>query len=76
MGLFERKKEQQQEAQVIDLTERRRPRQRWGQPGRCPACNGIGYLDHIDLVGRFMIQHCTECNHRWETAEAEVSPTA
>lgn len=70
MGLFERRGG---EHEVIDLTERRRPRQRWGQPGRCPQCRGVGYLDHIDLVDRVMFQHCVDCNHQWQTSEAELA---
>ena len=49
-----------------------RPRQEWGKPGRCPQCNGRGYLDHIDLVDRIMYQHCTECRHQWTVTEAQI----
>jgi hypothetical protein len=49
-----------------------KPRQEWGRPGRCPECNGRGYLDHIDLVDRIMYQHCTECRHAWTITEAEL----
>ncbi len=37
-----------------------------GVPGRCPACDGLGYIDSIDIGHRFQIQHCKECGHRWE----------
>lgn len=37
-----------------------------GVPGRCPACDGFGYLDHVDLAHHFQVQHCRECGHRWE----------
>jgi hypothetical protein len=49
-----------------------KPRQEWGRPGRCPECNGRGYLDHIDLIDRVMYQHCTECRHSWTITEAEL----
>jgi hypothetical protein len=42
----------------------------WGRPGRCPECEGRGYLDRIDVVDRVMYEHCTECGHAWETAES------
>ncbi len=37
-----------------------------GVPGRCPVCDGFGYIDHIDLRNRVQIQHCRECRHVWE----------
>ncbi|MFP5578142.1 MAG: hypothetical protein ACLGIZ_07865 [Acidimicrobiia bacterium] len=37
-----------------------------GVPGRCPACDGLGYLDNIDIAHRYQIQHCKDCLHRWE----------
>jgi hypothetical protein len=37
-----------------------------GIPGRCPRCDGLGYIDSIDIGHRFQIQHCKECQHRWE----------
>jgi hypothetical protein len=37
-----------------------------GVPGRCPRCDGLGYIDSIDIGHRFQIQHCKECQHRWE----------
>ena len=37
-----------------------------GVPGRCPSCDGLGYIDTIDLGHRFQIQHCKDCGHRWE----------
>lgn len=51
---------------------RQESRQEWGRPGRCPECNGRGYLDHIDLVDRIMYQHCTECRHEWSVTEADL----
>lgn len=47
--------------------------QQWGKPGRCPECDGRGYLDHVDLVDRIMYQHCTECRHRWTVNESELA---
>ena len=37
-----------------------------GIPGRCPSCDGLGYIDSIDIAHRYQIQHCKACGHRWE----------
>lgn len=37
-----------------------------GIPGRCPSCDGLGYIDSIDIAHRYQIQHCKDCGHRWE----------
>lgn len=37
-----------------------------GVPGHCPSCDGLGYIDELDLAGRYQIQHCKSCGHRWE----------
>jgi len=37
-----------------------------GVPGHCPACDGLGYIDDLDLGHRYQIQHCKDCGHRWE----------
>lgn len=37
-----------------------------GVPGHCPACDGLGYIDSIDIGHRYQIQHCKDCQHRWE----------
>lgn len=37
-----------------------------GIPGRCPSCDGLGYIDSIDIAHRYQIQHCKDCQHRWE----------
>jgi hypothetical protein len=37
-----------------------------GVPGRCPRCDGLGYIDRLDIGHRYQIQHCKECAHRWE----------
>jgi hypothetical protein len=37
-----------------------------GVPGRCPSCDGLGYIDSIDIGHRYQIQHCKDCLHRWE----------
>jgi len=60
---------------VIDLAEAA-PKQRWGLPGRCPECSGVGYLDGISMATRTMFQHCTECGHKWETTQAELAEQA
>jgi hypothetical protein len=44
----------------------------WGRPGQCPKCGGHGYLDRIDVIDRIMFEHCTDCFHRWQVAEAET----
>ncbi len=89
MGLLDRIRKAQGEldetAPAIDLTEaagRGAPGQPavgerkpvWGRPSRCPDCNGRGYLDHIDLHRRVMYQHCVDCMHKWEIAEADTVP--
>lgn len=37
-----------------------------GVPGRCPMCDGFGYIDHIDMINRLQSQHCRTCGHVWE----------
>jgi len=37
-----------------------------GVPGRCPSCDGLGYIDDLDIGHRYQIQHCKDCGHRWE----------
>jgi len=37
-----------------------------GVPGHCPSCDGLGYIDDLDLGHRYQIQHCKTCGHRWE----------
>lgn len=37
-----------------------------GAPGRCPACDAFGYMDHLDPLGRFQRQHCRSCRCAWE----------
>lgn len=37
-----------------------------GAPGRCPACDAFGYMDHLDPLGRFQRQHCRSCRCSWE----------
>lgn len=37
-----------------------------GVPGHCPECDGVGYIDSIDIGHRYQIQHCKACQHRWE----------
>ncbi len=37
-----------------------------GVPGRCPMCDGFGYIDHIDMINRIQSQHCRTCGHSWE----------
>lgn len=37
-----------------------------GAPGRCPACDAFGYMDHLDPRGRYQRQHCRSCRCTWE----------
>lgn len=37
-----------------------------GVPGHCPSCDGLGYIDELDIGRRYQIQHCKSCGHRWE----------
>lgn len=72
MGLFRRKHD------TIDLTDaaisaataaESTPQQaaiHAGVPGRCPTCDGFGYIDHIDMIHRYQRQHCRACGHVWE----------
>lgn len=70
MGLFRRK-------ETIDLTdgsaqpeepsaEEHQAAVHAGVPGRCPTCDGFGYIDHIDMVHKYQRQHCRACGHVWE----------
>ncbi len=63
MGLFRRHKEHD-EGSGRDPLAAIEP----GVPGRCPRCDGFGYIDHLDLVNRYQTQHCRDCGHRWEYA--------
>lgn len=60
-------------ADTVEAAPAAKPAQEWGKPGRCPECDGRGYLDHIDLVDRIMYQHCTECRHQWTVNERELA---
>lgn len=44
----------------------------WARPNRCPACNGKGFLDRIDVLDRIQYEHCTECGHKWTVTERET----
>jgi hypothetical protein len=46
----------------------------WGRVGRCPKCDGLGYLDRIDVIDRIMYEHCTECGNRWAVPESATQP--
>lgn len=64
MGLFRRK-------ETVSLAERIEPKpaapaHQPGVPGRCPECDGFGYIDHIDMINHFQSQHCRSCGHEWE----------
>ena len=37
-----------------------------GAPGRCPACDAFGYMDHLDPFARYQRQHCKSCRCTWE----------
>jgi hypothetical protein len=68
MGLLLRRR--QRSEPILDL--RDAPPPIWGRAGRCPRCDGIGYLDHLDMVRRVMHQHCVECEGTWQTLEEET----
>jgi hypothetical protein len=77
MGLWERLHpdevtvgEAVEQAKVTGMRES--PPEVWGRPNRCPQCGGVGYLEGVDLVHRVQHQHCTECFHKWSTAEADT----
>ena len=65
MGLF-RKSDQHEGTTLTTEPVRRTPRVQAGVPGRCPSCDGFGYIDHIDMINRIQTQHCRDCAHRWE----------
>ena len=70
------------DAVVIDLAAMERARAvksqkvQWGMPAPCPTCGAAGYLDHIDMVGRVMYQHCPTCFEKWAIAEADIKEAA
>lgn len=70
MGLFRRSSSTQDvvtEADTIDLTDSEKHHgAQAGVPGRCPECDGFGYIDNIDMVHRYQRQHCRDCGHSWE----------
>jgi len=39
---------------------------RAGSPGRCPVCEGYGFIDHLDVNTATQAQHCPTCGYRWE----------
>ena len=66
MGLFRKKADLLEEAPAEAPVEpRRRAAVQAGVPGRCPECDGFGYIDHIDMINRTQSQHCRECGHAW-----------
>lgn len=67
MGLFRRKTGEVSVQERIDPTPKTRsPILEPGVPGRCPECDGFGYIDHIDMINRTQSQHCRSCGHTWE----------
>ena len=68
MGLFRKKSDVVDEAPVAAppaAEPRSRAAVQAGVPGRCPECDGFGYIDHIDMINRTQSQHCRECGHAW-----------
>jgi hypothetical protein len=59
-------------AQTIDLRESN-PIPRFGQPQPCPACDGVSFLDRIDVRNRIQFQTCMNCGDHFSTTEAELS---
>ena len=77
MALFSRKP-RPEASEVIDLTDQppARPALEFGFPTPCPACEGPGYLDGIDVNEGVMYQHCPSCWTKWETSEADIREAA
>jgi hypothetical protein len=48
----------------------------WGRSGRCPKCNGPGYLDLLDMIERIQYEHCTDCFHKWSVSPSETVPAS
>ena len=48
------------------------PAPQWGSPVPCPACEGRGYLDHIDPFKEVMYLHCIECFTKYEVTKASL----
>jgi formate dehydrogenase maturation protein FdhE len=71
MALFRQK--QQQEPQVIDLTEPEPVPLEFGYPTPCPACGENGYLDSVNNYRGVQYQHCPSCFTKWSTTEAELA---
>ncbi|MFP5320661.1 MAG: hypothetical protein ACLGIC_02330 [Acidimicrobiia bacterium] len=65
MGLFRSKGSEGGDRRTATVEERLAAIQP-GAPGHCPSCDGLGYIDNLDIGGRFQIQHCKDCGHRWE----------
>lgn len=65
MGWFRRSRATDQ-AEVTDAAPVQEAAIHAGVPGRCPVCDGFGYIDNIDLRNRIQTQHCRECRHVWE----------
>jgi hypothetical protein len=80
MGLWERLHKDEVAASgpsVLEAMARAEERREvWGRPSRCPRCNGVGYLDRVDLVDRVQYEHCTECFHKWQVTEADTVKTS
>lgn len=72
MALFSRKKT----PAVIDLREPVDAQPQWGSPVRCPACNGRGFLDHIDPYKGVMFLHCIECANKYEVTKGDLGADA
>ncbi len=80
MGLFRHKHDTIDASDTIDLTDTAVAAERAqatesteqhagihaGVPGRCPTCDGFGYIDHIDMIHKYQRQHCRACGHVWE----------
>lgn len=42
---------------------------RFGHPGPCPRCSGVGWLTNLDLEARMSEHRCLECGLAWTSYE-------
>ncbi|HEY9558685.1 MAG TPA: hypothetical protein VIR58_18245 [Acidimicrobiales bacterium] len=73
MGFLRRKRSSELVIDLRDSATTSKPAPpTFGSPLPCPACDGRGYLDHIDPFREVQYMHCTDCGHRYEASRAEL----